>query len=297
MLIAQLTDLHIGFDRTDPEEMNKRRLDQVLAAIAALNPKPDLVIATGDLVDHGELEEYRRLKAILDDAPFEVLLCMGNHDKRGAFAEVFPDTPSAAGFVQYFRDVAGLRIIVLDTLEPGRHGGEFCDGRAIWLEGQLSQGTNIPTLLALHHPPIATGIPWMTSDPNAKWVQRLETVVKRYPQIKGLICGHVHRPIFRGFAGTTVTVCPPSAPQVALELASLDPDTPDNRPMIIEDRPGFALHMWDGTGFTSHFCFADEANVLARYTEYMKDVLHHIMDADTNAPREQISFIRRILGK
>ena len=44
MLIAQITDLHIGFDRDNPHELNIRRLNMVIDQLNAMNPKPDLVI-------------------------------------------------------------------------------------------------------------------------------------------------------------------------------------------------------------------------------------------------------------
>ena len=33
MLIAQITDIHLGFDPDDPAEFNRRRLDQVLQLV------------------------------------------------------------------------------------------------------------------------------------------------------------------------------------------------------------------------------------------------------------------------
>ena len=51
MLIAQITDIHLGFDRDNPREFNRQRLDRTLEALCALEPLPDLLIATGDIAD------------------------------------------------------------------------------------------------------------------------------------------------------------------------------------------------------------------------------------------------------
>ena len=67
MLIAQITDIHLGFDRDDPDEFNRRRLDAVLEALTGMTPRPDLLLATGDLVEEpSDLLSYRSLRDALD---------------------------------------------------------------------------------------------------------------------------------------------------------------------------------------------------------------------------------------
>jgi len=48
MLIAQITDIHLGFDPANPDEFNRLRLDATLAALAELEPRPDLLLVTGE---------------------------------------------------------------------------------------------------------------------------------------------------------------------------------------------------------------------------------------------------------
>jgi hypothetical protein len=40
MLIAQITDIHLGFEPDNPDEFNRKRLDQTLAVLAGLKPQP-----------------------------------------------------------------------------------------------------------------------------------------------------------------------------------------------------------------------------------------------------------------
>ena len=117
MLIAQITDIHLGFDPDNPSEFNRKRLDQVLRVLTAMKPAPDLLLATGDLVDRGDSESYRRLSNALSICPFPVWPCMGNHDLRETFSEHFPDIPVVDGFVQYEVDAGALRFLIIDTLE------------------------------------------------------------------------------------------------------------------------------------------------------------------------------------
>ena len=92
-----------------------------------------------------------------------------------------------------------------------------------------------------------------------------------------MIAGHVHRPIVTGWAGFPLIVCPSTAPQVALGLAPIDPDVPDQRPMIIADQPYFALHWWDGRQLVSHIDTAEEHEVLARYTAKLQPLVRMLV--------------------
>jgi 3',5'-cyclic AMP phosphodiesterase CpdA len=266
MLIAQITDIHLGFDAGNPDELNRRRLDSALRSLCEMVPRPDLLLATGDLADTGDdSESYARLKLALDGLPFPVYFALGNHDGRDAFRANFPDIPMPDGFLQYAIEDHDLRILVLDTLEEGRHGGGFCETRAAWLRDRLAEAPDRPTLIVLHHPPIETGLAWMTEDPEAEWVKRLESIVSAQGNVVAVIAGHLHRPVVTSWAGTVLSVCPATAPQVALDLGEIDPETPDGRPMIVADPPWFAVHRWNGTSLVSHFDTAGGHKVLAHY--------------------------------
>jgi len=60
VLVAQVTDLHIGFDRDNPHEMNVRRLNMVIDQLNAMKQKPTLLLVTGDLVENeDDIDAYR----------------------------------------------------------------------------------------------------------------------------------------------------------------------------------------------------------------------------------------------
>ncbi|MDQ3139793.1 MAG: metallophosphoesterase, partial [Pseudomonadota bacterium] len=221
---------------------------------------------------------YGQLKEALAGLPFPTWFCMGNHDSRAPFGESFPHIPTADGFVQYAIDDHPLRILVLDTLDVGRHSGAFCEVRAAWLADRLAEQPDRPTLLMLHHPPVATGLSWMTESPDAIWIGRLGAIVAANANIVGIIGGHLHRAIVTQWAGTMLVVCPSTAPQLALDLDAIDPDHPDDRPMIVEDLPGYAIHNWDGTRLFTHFDTAEEHKVLARYVPALQPLIQKLME-------------------
>ncbi len=278
MLIAQVTDIHLGFEPDNPAEFNRKRLDQVLKQLRAMTPKPDFLLATGDLTEFGDSDSYRRLKTAFEQVDFPVLPMVGNHDLRANFAKWFPEFPLVDGFAQYEVDAGPLRLIMIDTLQEGRHGGAFCEVRATWLKAKLDEDTTRRTVIVMHHPPVEVGIEWMNTHPEEDWVQRIRACVTGRKNIVAIICGHLHRPITTQWEGTTVAICPATSPQVALDMSPIDPDVPDNRPMIIADPPAFALHWWNGRELITHYDTAGSHVMLAQFDAKMQGLVRSLIN-------------------
>ncbi len=280
MILAQISDLHIGYAGQGNVCKNAARLRMVGDALNDLKRPPDIVIATGDLVEHGVEWAYKDLKNVLKQIKAPVYLAFGNHDRRGPFTKIFPKFPYVDGFLQYTVEDHAVRIIVLDTLDENRHGGSFCQARADWLDARLAEQPNRPTVIAMHHPPIRTGIGWLTIKPGAKWVERLNGVLSRYDNVQHIFAGHIHRNIFKSFAGITISVSQAIAPQAKLDLADIDPEVPDGRSLLVDDLPGFCLHFWNGEDITTHSAQAPCGKSLLHYNKKYAYVVRHTLDLD-----------------
>jgi 3',5'-cyclic AMP phosphodiesterase CpdA len=252
MLIAQITDTHISTpgSRNDRVFRTAGHLARAVAHLRDLDPRPDLVLATGDLVEQGGIDEYERLREILAPLRAPVFLIPGNHDDRRHLASVFADhayLPRDGGFVQYTVEDWPLRLVALDTLIPGQSGGRLCAERLAWLEARLAEAPERPTLVFMHHPPFATGIASMDGM-GLEGVGELAAVIRRHPQVERIACGHLHRTIVRRFAGTVACTCPATAHQIALDLA------PARRLATVMEPPACMLHLWLGEaeGLVSH---------------------------------------------
>jgi 3',5'-cyclic AMP phosphodiesterase CpdA len=259
LTIAQITDLHVTTDK-DPlnQRRNEIRLRQVLNSVHALRPRPVAIIASGDLVDRGEKEEYDELKRVMAKCEIPVHYALGNHDGREAFLEVFPEYRQRLdenGYLQYAMDFPDVRIVVCDTLD-GPNDGEYGEDRAAWLARTLDAAPDKPTCVILHHPPIPSGIRWMDPDPASPWILRLHEVLKGRDQVKMMLCGHVHRAFNGVFAGHALTAAPATSIQLTLDLTEVDVHHPDGREILVEEPPGFALLMSYEGYLTSHICQA-----------------------------------------
>ena len=163
MLIAQITDTHVkaagrlAYRRVD----SAQKLRNCVAHLNALDPRPDIVLLTGDLVDLGRPEEYELLREILAPLAMPLYAIPGNHDERGALRRAFADQkylPQDGEFLHYTLDDYPLRLIGLDTVVPGEQRGELCARRLAWLDAELARAPDRPTVLFMHHPPFLTGL-------------------------------------------------------------------------------------------------------------------------------------------
>jgi len=268
VLIAQMTDIHVGFAPDDqPEELNLIRFRATLARLLEGPNRPDMLVLSGDITDHGDAESFAKTAELLADCPCPILPLVGNHDSRAGLLGAFPHVaPADGGFLHYVVDAPlGLRIICLDTLEDGRHGGAFCDVRAAWLAARLAEAPDTPTLIFMHHPPVVAGIDWMDPVADEPWMLRLREVLTGQSQVQAIHCGHLHRQIVTQFAGIPLGVTPSVAPLVAMDLSPIDKDVPDDRELITTEPPTYALHRWDGETLVSHYERVGDWQVLARF--------------------------------
>src|SRR5947207_1800994 len=144
MLIAQISDPHIvaagklfrgpvqgtapDAERISHEFDTAAYLARAVAALNVLVPRPDVAVVTGDLVDHGEPAEYEHLRDLLAPLQMPVFVIPGNHDAREPLREAFRGDGylPAEGYLQYTVEDYPLRLVALDTVIAGQHGGMLC---------------------------------------------------------------------------------------------------------------------------------------------------------------------------
>jgi 3',5'-cyclic-AMP phosphodiesterase len=257
MLICQLTDLHVrpvGIAANRVSETNMLT-EQAFRVVAGFNPRPDVVLITGDLTECGLVAEYANLSAMLGHTlSMPVYVIPGNHDRRDnlrAGLAHLPGVTSDPHFVQYAVEDFPVRLVMLDTLVPGANHGELSVAQLEWLDRILAAQPAKPTLIGMHHPPFATGIPHMDTiallHPEA-----FCSVIERHPQVLRIVCGHHHRPIVGQCAHAVATISPSVAHQVELTFDSSHPGAFNFEPAA------FQFHLWhDKTGFVSHTVYTD----------------------------------------
>lgn len=249
-LLAQLSDLHV----VPPGQTAWEGLDTAaatrgaVATLEGLDPRPDLILVSGDLTNDGASESYAHLRSLLEPVSERIVVLPGNCDvvenlRAGLPADWFP-AGEGSDFV-----VEGVpRLVCLDSSRHPMHGGTLDAAQLDWLEATL-QASKAPTIVALHHPPFATGIGFMDAiGLDAAAADSLEKVVGRAPHVERVVCGHAHRLMVRQWAGTTLVLAPPMASTIALDLRIGVVDGSWTR-----EPPAFVLHEWrEGSGLVTH---------------------------------------------
>jgi Icc protein len=205
--VAQLTDTHLkafsggkllGLD-TDYS------LQAVVDLVRREYPEPDLLLGTGDLADAGAPDAYRRLGGYFDQITPNHYWLPGNHDQRQVMGEI-------AGEARIPGEIrgGGWQILLLDSQLPGEVGGHLGEGELARLDSALAAGADagLHALVCLHHQPVPVGCAWL-DEQMVSDASRFFEVIDHYPQVRGVLWGHVHQELERQ-RGDTLLMCSPS---------------------------------------------------------------------------------------
>jgi 3',5'-cyclic AMP phosphodiesterase CpdA len=215
-LIAQISDPHLRLDET----VSQDALAAAVARVLTLNPLPAAVLVTGDIANSGSSEEHERALELLAPLPMPVHRLAGNHD-------LFE------GRTRYAVDAHGVRIVACDTSIPGCDDGSL---EVEWLAERLAEDRETPTIVAMHHPPLETGLAWLDeiglpADQRAA----LADLLAGAPNVKRVVAGHVHRVIHTTLGGCGVITCASTNIQSGLDFIATDM-------VLVNEPPSLLVH-------------------------------------------------------
>ncbi|MDU8945624.1 metallophosphoesterase [Ovoidimarina sediminis] len=218
-----LTDLHV----VAPGKLASGVLDtrsQLCEAIDRLTelrgPLGSLkaALVTGDISDDGSPESYKFARSELERLELPLLVIPGNHDDREAMRAAFADLPvmPKSGLIDWFVDIGEACVVGLDTLVEGQGGGRLRPESLALLRQSLSAAEDRPVIIAMHHPPLCTGIRFM----DAIGLENLSDLRSLMAEAQGditIVSGHVHG-VYRGrVGGHTVLTAPATCSAFALD--------------------------------------------------------------------------------
>jgi len=193
--LIQISDIHLTesgalFAGVRPRD----NLVAGLAYLADLGVQPDAIVLTGDLADAGAASCYEDLAGIVRSATAaadaEVIFVPGNHDRRADFRRILLGQEPSSEPVNQVHWVRGLRIVSLDSVVPDREFGYLSDETLSFLRDAVRRPAPDGTVVALHHPPIASPIAPMA----AIMLQNPEELAEAIAgsDVRLIVCGHNH---------------------------------------------------------------------------------------------------------
>ncbi|MDR1935269.1 MAG: phosphodiesterase, partial [Candidatus Accumulibacter sp.] len=251
MRVMQLSDFHVrGDDRLSFRVVDTHHcLDVAVAHLKNLAQPPDVLVLTGDLADNGDPNAYRILHAAVSSLAWPTYAIPGNHDRRDRMRDILPEwcpaDPDVAPYLCYTVEDGPLRLVMIDSMHPGSHDGHCHPPVMAWLDKTLARKPDAPTLLFMHHPPFATGLPVM--DVAVENVDALAAILRKNPQTR-LCCGHIHRPISSQWMGIMAVTAPAVSMQMELDLGEKGGDE------FRLETPGYLLHHWKQGTLNTHVC-------------------------------------------
>jgi Icc protein len=209
MIIAQISDTHIALDSPDANQ-RIRDFEAAIADINALDPAPDVIVHTGDIVHNGRQDEYAVTQAILAKAHAPVFVLAGNKDDRTNLRATF----SASGylsrdssFIDYAIEDHPVRLIALDTLSLSSNKGDFCRERVERLIDMIDAETTKPIAVFAHHPPFEVMVgPDRIHFETTQAMAELRRALQHSGRVVAIFSGHVHRAAAGDVAGIPATV-------------------------------------------------------------------------------------------
>jgi 3',5'-cyclic AMP phosphodiesterase CpdA len=241
MIIAQISDTHIALDTPDAEQ-RIRDFESTIADVNALNPAPDVILHTGDIVHNGRTEEYAEAVRILAKANAPVYVIPGNKDDRANLRAAFLPhgyLKPGADFIEYSVEDHPVKLIAVDTLNTSSNKGDFCSVRAKRLIDLIDAEFKKPIAVFAHHPPFEVPVgPNPLNFETPDMMARLREALQRSGRVVGVFSGHVHRAA-EGHVGSIPAIV---VPCIATPLRK------GEYPAHMKQRPVYYIHRFDPNG-------------------------------------------------
>lgn len=250
MKFVVLSDLHLGLSGVAINGLDPAaRLSAAVACINRDHADADFVAIAGDLADRGEREAYEQLHRLLSSVSVPVHITLGNHDDPDAYLSVFgQDQMDPQGRVSRAIDLNGYRVILLDTTTPGTHAGALCEARRDWLAARLDEAADRPAIVIMHRHANRLSLP-VDDIPLADGAG-FARLVKRHPDVRMILSGHVHLTTCGVWHGLPVATLAGSHYSVNAHLPGMAGEQlrlegPAQMAVVLADAEGVAVHFHD----------------------------------------------------
>ena len=188
--ILQITDLHLltesgkkmcGID-------TEKSFCQLLEYAFSQHRSFDLILVTGDLAQTPCQFSYQRIAEELEKYQTKTICLPGNHDDFELMQQLIRSEKVNCNKLTEFTH---WQMIALNSQKKGSEGGFLEVTELDFLKASLDK-SDLNTLIAVHHNSLPTHSRWLDTM-MIENSEELFSLLKKYPQVKAISCGHIHQ--------------------------------------------------------------------------------------------------------
>jgi Icc protein len=196
VIIAQLSDLHVGASRYD-----EQLLRQAIAEVNELGP--DLVVVAGDVTDEGYAEQYEAAVEELGRiACRNVVVVPGNHDARNVGDVRFEQAFGARDSVHRQRAVGlDATVVAVDSSKPDLDDGAVGREHYPWVQSAFADLSDIRVFVCHHH---LVAVPGTGREHNQLLDAGDVLALLHHAHVDIVLAGHRHVPYVWPIAGRLI---------------------------------------------------------------------------------------------
>ncbi|GGB05555.1 3',5'-cyclic-AMP phosphodiesterase [Agarivorans gilvus] len=203
--LLQVTDTHLFADeQTGLLGVNTNASFQaVLNDIKNDNIRFDYILATGDLSQDHSKASYQRFAENIAQLQRPCVWLPGNHDMQANMQTL--EQHGVLGAKQLISE--HWQVLMLDTQVEGSPHGMMSQQQIDELKQALSEYPDKHVLIAMHHQAIPVGSKWLDQH-NLKNASQFFEVIADFPNVRGVVFGHVHQNYEFQFDGVAFIATP-----------------------------------------------------------------------------------------
>ena len=187
---AQLTDIHVG-QSLNPIEA-AANLKWALEELESLPLKPEVILATGDLVCAGKRSELQKYSDLVKGYSIPIYALPANHDLWGE-----PDDSVWLDIIGPLRQslvINDVHFLIWNETQRDAKGGwiaELRQEQREWLESEMDMASEKPIIIAQHCPPLSMNGNYHDRWRNSNADELLELLSQH--NTLAIVTGHWHR--------------------------------------------------------------------------------------------------------
>lgn len=208
-----LTFIHITDTHLHPDPDYKKRYasfsplkgtQAVVHAIQSLPFQADFVLHTGDVTHDLKGDDCRVVNQVFAPLNLPIYYVAGNHDDAESLQTVIMGTDALQKHPHYELEVNGVQIVCLDSnARTSGNGtpiaspaGYIPEAQIAWLSELAMRPDPRPLVVAVHHNPVPSGVPWLDT-----WMRLVNgadlhrALLPARQRLRGVFYGHTHMPM------------------------------------------------------------------------------------------------------